>query len=66
MIFVYYIGGPWDLHKVAHREQPKSRLIVREQLPSLKPQEINFTDHVYTVRQVGKDVFVAVSSEIMQ
>lgn len=64
MITVYYIGGPWDLHKVAEKQPPDRTINIRMWKPGGSMGEVAYIDHEYIVRPVGKDVFVAVHSEI--
>lgn len=64
MITVYYIGGPWDLHKVAEKSNPMGAVTIRVAGPYTRVGDINVVDHEYRVRPVGKDVFVAVHSDI--
>jgi hypothetical protein len=61
---VYYLGGPWDLHKVAANPRTLGdRVLVREAKPNYFPNpatELIVTDHTYIIRPVAEGVFVAV------
>lgn len=74
MVTIYYIGGPWDQHKVMKAEPPVTKtLIVREAsraaCPSLVGNDeghfIHFKDHEYYVRKLRDDVLVAVHEDLM-
>lgn len=71
-ICVYYVGGPWDQHKVVLFEPPKSgTLLVREvvdfKVGKDNGADLHFKDHEYYVREVSREgrVFVAVHEDLL-
>ena len=67
MIYVYYIGGPWDLHKTCVEQEPRnSNLIVREPYkyrPGGDDLPIAMKEHIYFVRKLKERLFVAIHQE---
>lgn len=70
-VTIYYIGGPWDQHKVVQNEPPIVRtLLVREVPDKLMflddaGSRIKIKDHEYFLRTIRDDVLVAVHEDLM-
>lgn len=66
---VYYIGGPADLRKEAKLGHPQRHILFREPLrvhPSDEPKRlVEFMDHIYHVRCIGPNVYVAIHSTLV-
>lgn len=68
MIVVYYLGGPWDLHKVALQKAPGDREIIRgieRKYRAIASDPIEYVDHTYHVRPIARGVFVAMSEDMV-
>jgi hypothetical protein len=70
MITIYYLGGPWDLHKVGSQRQPNGdKEIIRglKVLSGAKPTDpVETVDHTYILRPVARDVFVAMYEDLVR
>lgn len=78
MICIYYIGGPWDLIKRVIPREPTSTVTIREYEPPNGSRdassgtapfpldaEVQWRDHRYGVRKIGRDTFVAVHEGLL-
>ncbi len=67
-VTVYYIGGPWDLHKEAKPGKPNGVLnvrVMRNDRFAARPQDlVAYDDHAYRVLQVGERSFIALHSDV--
>lgn len=66
MICIYFLGGPWDLHKVAYERPPQDDRITMRAIESggvwlaRGEAEAKVVDHVYHVRKQARDLFIAI------
>jgi hypothetical protein len=64
VITLYYLSGPRDLSKWAVQKMPKGDMMQVEEFLPWEPSDAapssRVTVHHYAVRQVGRDVWIAV------
>jgi hypothetical protein len=64
---IYYIGGPWDLHKTPFNEHGRSGdVLYVAEIPKMTLESVsddtkmNIKEHRYDVRQIADDTFIAI------